>query len=38
MEFIGEQGLKFVIALTSQTLDTDIKSIKKLPEKVLVIT
>ena len=29
-QFVGElKGLKFIIALTSKTLDTDIKSIKK---------
>ncbi len=33
-QFIGElKGLKFVIALTSKTLDTDIKSIKKAARK-----
>ncbi len=33
-QFVGElKGLKFVIALTSKTLDTDIKSIKKAARK-----
>ena len=33
-QFIGElKGLKFIIALTSKTLDTDIKSIKKAARK-----
>ena len=33
-QFIGElKGLKFAIALTSKTLDTDIKSIKKAARK-----
>ena len=33
-QFVGElKGLKFIIALTSKTLDTDIKSIKKAARK-----
>ena len=37
-QYIGElKGLKFNIELTSQTLDTDIKSIKKLQEKVFIL-
>ena len=35
-QLVGElKGLKFLIEVTSKTLDTDIKSIKKLQEKVL---
>ena len=33
-QYVGElKGLKFIIALTSKTLDTDIKSIKKAARK-----
>ena len=33
-QFVGElKGLKFIVALTSKTLDTDIKSIKKAARK-----